>query len=143
MQNRFWDNKKLSDFTEEEWESVCTNCGRCCLIKLQDDDTEEIYYTDVVCRYFDQQNCRCSEYAKRCQLVPACLKLTPQNIDQISWMPQECAYRRLKDSRGLPDWHPLLTGKNDSSHSIKDHCISEDLVSEDQLEDHIIEEEDL
>lgn len=95
MQERFWENKKLEDFTEDEWEAVCMNCGKCCLIKLQDEDTEEIYYTTVTCRYFDKQSCKCTEYANRCALVPACIKLTKDNIGGIPWMPKTCAYRWL------------------------------------------------
>ncbi|MDD6881417.1 MAG: YcgN family cysteine cluster protein [Firmicutes bacterium] len=124
--------KKLSDYKPEEWEAVCNRCGKCCLIKLQDDDTEEIYYTDVVCRYFDEQSCTCTRYDERCKLVPECLKLTPENLDKIDWMPQTCAYRALLNGQPKPPRNPI-TGR----------CVSELDVSEEELEDHIVDWEDL
>lgn len=126
--------KKLTDYSSEEWENICNHCGKCCLLKLQDEDTGNIYYTDIVCKYYDMENERCSIYEKRCEVVPECLKLTPDNIDKIEWMPKSCAYRRLfeKDS-----------GSPSSTNSIKDRCISEQNVKEDELEDHIIDWEDL
>lgn len=143
MSNRFWETKKLQDFTEDEWESICMNCGKCCLLKLQDEDSEEIYYTNVVCKYFDHKTCKCKEYLNRCTLVPECLKLTTKNIDQIPWMPKTCAYRYLFEGRGLPEWHPLLTREIDDSHSIKNRCVCETKVTEDELEDHIDEWDEL
>ena len=126
--------KKLTDYSSEEWENICNHCGKCCLLKLQDEDTGNIYYTDIVCKYYDMENERCSIYEKRCEVVPECLKLTPDNIDKIEWMPKSCAYRRLfeKDS-----------GSPSSTNSIKGRCISEQNVKEDELEDHIIDWEDL
>ncbi len=139
MQERFWEHKKLTDFTEDEWEAVCMNCGKCCLLKLEDEDSGKIFYTDVVCRYFDRNSCRCTRYRERCTLVPACLKLTKENVDKISWMPQTCAYRYLAEGKGLPAWHPLLNnGRISDEYTIKDRCIPETEVKEDELEDHII-----
>lgn len=143
MQERFWENKKLEDFTEDEWEAVCMNCGKCCLIKLQDEDTEEIYYTTVTCRYFDKQNCKCTEYANRCALVPACIKLTKDNIGSIPWMPKTCAYRWLYENRTLPDWHPLLTGKRDENHTVGSFCINETEIAPDDIEDYITDWDEL
>lgn len=140
-ENKFWKEKKLEDFTTEEWESICMHCGKCCLIKLQDEESDDIYYTDVACRYFDSHNCRCTEYANRCTLVPSCLKLTKDNIDKISWMPKTCAYRYITEFHDLPSYHPLNTGRPlNRKWSIKDLSISEADVSEDKLEDHIIGE---
>ena len=124
--------KKLSDYTDEEWEAVCNQCGKCCLIKLQDDDTDDIYYTDVVCKYMDMKTCKCTHYADRCSLVPTCLKLTPENVDRIEWMPPSCAYRALIENRPKP-----------KRLSIAKRCISETEVTEDELEDHIIDWPDL
>lgn len=124
--------KNLSDYTPEEWEAICNHCGKCCLIKLQDNDTDDIYYTDVVCKYLDQNTCSCTRYDERCTLVPTCLKLTPQNVDKISWMPQSCAYRALFENRPKP-----------IRQSVSGRCVSEELVPEDALEDHIIDWEDL
>lgn len=143
MTTKFWENKKLEEFSTEEWEKICTHCGRCCLIKLQDEDSDDIYYTNVLCRYFDSKTHQCTEYQNRCQLVPECLKLTPQNVDGISWMPQGCAYRHLFELGHLPDWHPLVSGeKLPLERSIPQNCVSELLVNEEDLEDHIIEDED-
>lgn len=144
MKSRFWEQKNLQDFTTEEWESICCNCGKCCLMKLQDEEDDEIYYTDIVCRYFDVETGKCREYENRCRLIPECLKLTPENVDKISWMPQSCAYRWLVEKKLLPPWHPLVTGKPlDDQHSIKKRCVSELLVREEDLEDHIIEDEEI
>lgn len=124
--------KKISDYTPEEWEAICNQCGKCCLIKLQDEDTDDIYYTDVVCQYMDPETCRCTHYEDRCQLVPTCLKLTPENVDQIEWMPPSCAYRALVEGRPRP-----------IRKSVSNRCISELKVKEEELEDHIIEWNDL
>lgn len=139
--NNFWDCKDLADFSEEEWESICTHCGRCCLVKLQDEDSDEICYTNVVCRYFNHEDCHCTEYQNRCQLVPSCLKLSVENVDNIIWMPQSCAYRILNETGELPTWHPLITGQPlDAKHSVKGRVVSENLVNDEDLEDHIDED---
>lgn len=124
--------KKLQDYSEDEWEAVCTNCGKCCLLKLQDEDSDEIYYTNLVCQYFDIDKCCCKVYEQRCSLVPECLKLNKDNVDKISWMPDSCAYRRLFENRPPAPFH-----------SIKGRCICETDVKEDEIEDHIVDWEDL
>lgn len=139
----FWKNKPLSEFSAAEWESICTHCGRCCQLKLEDEDSGEIYFTDIVCRYFNAQSGCCTEYANRCSLVPECLKLTPDNIDKIPWMPKRCAYRILNQTGNLPDWHPLITGRPLSpEHTVCGRVVSELLIKEEDFEDHIIEEDD-
>lgn len=125
-------SKKLEEMTEEEWEAVCNRCGKCCLLKLQDEETDEIYYTDIVCQYFDSTSCDCTCYEQRCKLVPECLKLTKDNVDKISWMPKSCAYRCLFEGRPHPERKPISS-----------FCISEKLVKEEDLEDHILECDDL
>ncbi len=124
--------KKLEDYTKEEWEDICDHCGKCCLIKLQDEDSGEIYYTDVICRYFDEEKCLCTVYDRRRELVPECLKLTKDNVKNIAWMPKTCAYRRLFEKR------PPC-----AKTTVKGRCISEVLVKPEDLEDHIVEWEDL
>ena len=143
MSEQFWKHKNLSDFTEEEWESICMNCGKCCLIKLQDEDTNDIYYTKVTCRHFDKNTCTCKEYQNRCTLVPACIKLTKDNIGNIPWMPKTCAYRYLYEKKELPDWHPLITGTQDPKHSIRSFCINEQDINPDDIEDYIFEWDEL
>lgn len=141
--NNFWQVKKPADFSPEEWESVCTHCGRCCLLKLEDEDSGDIFYTDVVCRYHDCQSHLCKEYANRCALVPACLKLTPQNIGNLSWIPETCAYYILSRTGELPAWHPLVSGQPlPEEFKVPATAVSELLVPEEELEDHIIEDED-
>lgn len=141
MKKQFW-KKSLEDFTSEEWESICDNCGKCCCIKLQDEDDDEIYFTNVVCKYFNHENCKCKEYARRTILVPECLKIDVNNIDKISWMPKTCSYRILFETKDLPEWHPLITGKPlEEKRSLKGKAICETTIDEDDLEDYIIEDE--
>lgn len=126
-------NKKLTQtYTPEAWEKICRRCGKCCLIKLEDEESGEVYYTNVVCRYFDEEKMCCTVYDKRCELVPTCLKLTPENVDKLQWMPKTCAYRELFEK----EVSPIKT-------TIKGRVIREDQVAEEELEDHIVEWEDL
>ena len=113
-----------------DWEDICTHCGKCCLVKIQNDETEEIFYTSVVCKYFDIKTSLCTEYENRCTLVPECLKLTPENVDKIPWMPKGCAYRQLFDK-----------GYKPSNTKINSFCTSETKVNEEDLEDYIIDEQ--
>ena len=89
----------MKKYTQEEWENICRRCGKCCLIKLEDETTGEVYYTNVICRYFDEEHMCCSVYDKRSELVSGCLKLTPENVDKLPWMPKSCAYRELFENK--------------------------------------------
>lgn len=130
----FWEAKRLDQMTKVEWESLCDGCGRCCLIRFEEEETGEIIPTRVSCKLFDDATCRCSNYAKRKRYVPDCIKLTPWNIEDLQWMPPTCAYRRLHEGRGLPDWHPLVTGDPESVHragiSMRGQTISESVLAE-------------
>ena len=111
----FW-KKPLEALTRSEWERLCDGCGRCCLVKLEDEDTFRIHYTDVACRLFEAGTCRCSNYARRRERVPDCVKLTPQNVRTIPWLPPTCAYRLRAEGRDLAWWHPLVSGDPESVH---------------------------
>jgi uncharacterized cysteine cluster protein YcgN (CxxCxxCC family) len=141
VEPRFWEQKALAEMTTEEWESLCDGCAKCCLHKLQDEDTEEVYYTKVVCRYMDDQ-CRCTEYQQRHELVPDCLWLQPEDVAEFHWLPVTCAYRLVAEGKPLADWHPLISGSRNSVHqagvSIQGRALSENFVHPDGLEEHII-----
>jgi uncharacterized cysteine cluster protein YcgN (CxxCxxCC family) len=141
-QQPFWMTKTLEQMNPEEWESLCDGCAQCCLHKIQDDETEEIYTTHVACRLLDLQTCQCKNYPKRHKRVPSCVLLTPAMVRQISWLPETCGYRRVAEGRDLPDWHPLKTGDPESVHragaSVRDRAISERDIDMNSLEDYIV-----
>jgi uncharacterized cysteine cluster protein YcgN (CxxCxxCC family) len=137
----FWETKKLSQMTTEEWESLCDGCGKCCLNKLEEEDTGEIYFTSVVCNLIDLDTCRCTRYLERTTLVPECLDLKQHDFAEYNWLPSTCAYRLLADGKDLPSWHPLISGSQqqvkDAGVSICSYAMKEEDC--DDLEDHIIE----
>jgi uncharacterized cysteine cluster protein YcgN (CxxCxxCC family) len=106
----FWKTKTLDEMTPEEWESLCDGCGRCCLHKLRDEDTNALAFTNVACRLLDTATCRCSNYENRFDHVPDCIQLTPAILREVDWLPPSCAYRRVEEGRDLPAWHPLRSG---------------------------------
>jgi len=112
----FWEAKRLDEMTTEEWESLCDGCGRCCLIRFEDEETGEVIPTRIACRLLDTETCQCTRYAHRKRYVPDCIKLTPGAVEHLTWMPKSCAYRRLYEGRGLASWHPLITGDPESPH---------------------------
>lgn len=136
----FWREKSLAELTESEWESLCDGCGKCCLHKLEDEDTDEILFTDVACRLLDIAHCRCTRYAERNELIPECLDLRGGRY-QWHWLPVTCAYRLLAQGGDLPNWHPLLSGNSESVHvvgmSVRDFAVAESEAE--LLEDHVIE----
>lgn len=141
MSDQYWKNKPLSQMTDEEWESLCDGCGKCCLIKLEDIDTGEYHYTNVGCTLLDGESCLCKNYQNRKAIVPDCVILKPDKLDQLPWMPESCSYRLLYEGKDLPSWHPLVTGDPKSTHhaghSVAGKIISEDGVDEDDLPSHI------
>ena len=116
MQRGFWTEKSLEELTPAEWESLCDGCGKCCLAKLEDEDTGAIYWTSVGCRLFDAGACRCRDYDNRLSQVPDCVGLTPQNVRTISWLPQTCAYRLVAEGTELYWWHHLVSGSRSTVH---------------------------
>ena len=113
----FWRAKTLAQMNAREWESLCDGCGRCCLVKLEDDDTGEVHYTDVGCRLLDTDSCRCRDYRRRQRKVADCVRLTPDSVASLGWLPPTCAYRLLDEGRDLPSWHPLVSGDPASVHA--------------------------
>jgi uncharacterized cysteine cluster protein YcgN (CxxCxxCC family) len=106
----FWKRKTLEQMTKAEWESLCDGCGRCCLNKLEDEETGRIYFTDVACKLLDHDTCRCKDYKNRMKKVPDCVLLTPEEVRQLDWLPPTCAYDLLAKGKDLYWWHPLLSG---------------------------------
>jgi len=110
----FWRSKSLDEMTRTEWESLCDRCGKCCLYKLEDEDSGRIYYTSVVCSLLDFDSGCCTRYSERSTLMPNCLTLSTQNIPQLQWMPSTCSYRLISEGEDLPEWHPLRSGDSKS-----------------------------
>jgi len=139
----FWEVKTLEEMTRREWESLCDGCARCCLVKLEDADTAEIHFTDVGCTLLDAKTCRCRDYRRRQSRVSDCVKLTPESVRSLSWLPVTCAYRRLAEGRGLAWWHPLVSGTQETVHqagvSVRGRVsASEDDMSAEDLGDRIV-----
>jgi len=114
--NPFWQEKSLAEMTDQEWESLCDGCGRCCLHKLIDDDTEEVYFTNVACNQLNIKTCQCRHYETRFEYEPDCIKLTRENLITFDWLPPTCAYRLQEEGKPLPHWHPLITGSKAAMH---------------------------
>ena len=136
----FWRRKTLAEMTRGEWESLCDGCAKCCLDKLQDDDTGEISYTEVACRLLDLGTCRCTDYANRKRFVPDCVVLTPRMVARLTWLPSSCAYRLISEGRDLEWWHPLVSGDPETVHragvSVRGRAVPEAVAGD--LEDHIV-----
>lgn len=138
---KFWESKSLGEMDEAEWEALCDGCGRCCLYVLHNDETGDVFETDVACRLFDAKKRRCTDYGNRHARVPDCVRVTADNVGSLSWMPETCAYRRLANGQGLPNWHPLITGRRESvveaGIAVSENLISENEVDGDALEKRI------
>ena len=144
LRPRFWE-LPLAQLTRREWEALCDGCGKCCLNKLEDEESGEITFTRVACRLLDNDTCQCAQYEIRLQFVPECIVLSPKNIAETAYfMPQSCAYRLRAEGRPLPDWHPLVSGDPNSVHtagrSVQGWTVPEFEVREEDWEDYLIEE---
>lgn len=139
----FWKTVPLERMSAVQWESLCDGCGKCCLIKLIDDVTDELHYTDVACTLLDCESCRCGDYPNRKEKVPDCVILTPQVLDDLIWMPSTCAYRLVKEGKDLPAWHYLVCGDREMVHelgiSVRGRAVPEKDVPDEKLPDHIVE----
>lgn len=140
---RFWESKSLLEMSQDEWEALCDGCGRCCLVKLEDEDSGAIYPTSVSCRLLDTASCRCSDYANRHDKVPDCVKLAAENVSSLGWLPETCAYRRIDEGLGLEWWHPLVSGDArsviEAGISVSGKVIPETEVAEKDLVDYMIQ----
>jgi uncharacterized cysteine cluster protein YcgN (CxxCxxCC family) len=139
----FWKQKSLEAMTFAEWESLCDGCARCCLVKLEDEDTGKIHFTDIGCTLLDAKACRCRDYPRRSRRVPDCVTLTPETVRTLTWLPVTCAYRLVAEGKDLPEWHPLVSGTKESVHeagvSVRDRVsASEDDLPQDSWPKRIV-----
>lgn len=145
MTEPFWQTKSLTDMSKAEWESLCDGCGKCCLHKLQDADTDEIFPTNVACRLLDLGCCQCTDYPNRKVKVPDCVQLSPETAGSLPWLPPTCAYRLLAEDKPLPDWHPLVSGDPESVHtagiSVRGRAVSEKRAG--PLQSHLVDWPDM
>ncbi len=136
----FWEDVPLSEMNDEQWESLCDGCAKCCLLKLEDEDTLEIAFTNVACRQLNLGTCSCNNYSRRSLLVPDCVTMTPDLVPELSWMPKTCAYRRLSEGKPLSWWHPLISGDPETVHkvgiSVRGRVVSERVAGD--LDNHIV-----
>ena len=141
MGNNFWETKNLIDMNENEWESLCDKCGKCCVIKLEDFDTQEVHYTNVSCKLLCEKSASCKNYENRKSIVPDCIILSPDNLKDLKWMPETCAYKLLNEGKELPYWHPLLSGNDkeivNSGNSVKNRVTNENEIKIKDLPDYI------
>jgi uncharacterized protein len=137
----FWKTKSLAEMSRDEWESLCDGCGRCCLNKLEDEDTGRYLYTKAACKLLDLKTCQCTDYPNRAKRVPDCVTLTPQIVGDLGWLPKTCAYRLLDEGHDLPWWHPLISGRaetvDEAGITVKGVAYSEEGIAVDDLIDHL------
>ena len=145
LRDRFWETTPLSRMTAPEWEALCDGCGKCCLNKLEYEDTGEVEFTSIACKLLDGATCRCGNYANRHQFVPECVRLSPKTLPKVAyWLPQTCAYRLLFQGDPLPDWHPLVTSDPETTHSsgnsVRGWTTPEFAVPEEDWDQYVIDE---
>ena len=139
--SRFWEEKAMAQMSREEWESLCDGCGKCCLHKLEDEETGAVYPTNVACRLLNRKSGLCRDYKNRRRFVPDCVRLTPKALEQLDWLPSTCAYRLVADGAPLPEWHHLVSGNRETVHeagiSVRGWTVSEEDAGE--LEFHLVD----
>lgn len=141
IEPEFWKYKTLQAMSPEEWEALCDGCGKCCLYKLEDEETGEIFYTDVACRLLNLHHCRCTDYQRRKEAVPDCLNLREKLTEAMKWLPPTCAYRLINEGKALFAWHPLISGDPETVHqagiSVRGRAVLEAQVR--SLEEHVVD----
>jgi uncharacterized protein len=144
MSGRFWEDVPLARLDRAQWEALCDGCGKCCIHKLEDEDTGELHPTNVACRLLDRATGRCSDYKHRHAHVPECIRLTPAKLLTMDWLPGSCAYVLRAENKPLPEWHYLVCGDREAIHragaSVRGWTISEDDAGD--LEHHILDTPD-
>jgi uncharacterized cysteine cluster protein YcgN (CxxCxxCC family) len=130
----FWKQKTLQQMSHEEWESLCDGCALCCMHKIEDEDTGEVFYTDLACKLLDLETCQCSDYSNRVRKVPGCLQLTVHETAAFQWLPSTCAYRLIHEGKELREWHPLISGRPGSVHEAGISMLGQAVSEEDQEE---------
>ena len=141
MTSRFWEDVPLDRLDRAQWEALCDGCGKCCIHKLEDEETGELHPTNVACRLLDRRSGQCSDYKHRHAYVPECIRLTPSRLKTMDWLPETCAYVLRAQGKPLPGWHYLVCGDREAVHragaSVRGWTISEDDAGD--LENHILE----
>jgi uncharacterized cysteine cluster protein YcgN (CxxCxxCC family) len=137
----FWRRKSLEEMSTEEWESLCDGCARCCLLKLEDEETGALEFTNIACRLLDHGTCQCGDYFNRHVHVPDCVTLTPEDARTLRWLPSTCAYRLVARGEDLAWWHPLVSGDPNTVHqagiSVRGRIVAEQSGAD--PEDHIVD----
>ena len=139
----FWKTKKLTEMTPKEWESLCDGCAKCCLVKLEDEETKELFFTNLHCKLLDGSTCQCSDYPNRKKYVPICVKLTPEIVATVDWLPDSCAYRLVHEGKDLYPWHHLICGDREEIHrqgwSTQNKTVTEEGVDDEDATDYVID----
>ena len=138
----FWKTKTLREMTPKEWESLCDGCAKCCLVKLEDEESKELFFTNLHCKLLDGSTCQCSDYKNRKKYVPICVKLTPKIVETVDWLPDSCAYRLVHEGKDLHDWHHLVCGDREEIHrrgwSCQNKTVTEEGVSDEDAIDYVM-----
>ena len=138
----WWNQLSLQELDPRQWEALCDGCAKCCLHKLEDEDTGEVFYTRIRCRYLVEESCQCSDYPRRSVMVPNCIRLEQDSVADLDWLPSTCAYRLRAQGQALPEWHYLVSGSRETVHeagvSIRGRAVSDEYVHPDGYDEHIV-----
>lgn len=142
MTANFWE-RPLAELSRTEWEALCDGCGKCCLHKVEDEQSGEVHGTNVACKLLDRHSGRCSNYRGRRAFVPDCIRLTAGNVTRLPWLPSTCAYRLRAEGKQLPQWHYLISGDPEAVHaagiSVRGWTVSE--IEAGDIEHHLVDRE--